>query len=539
VFAIIAGVLVLLLIGGGVFIVLRDDPATQAAGEVLLEPADEPGPAVFTSSVAADPAPPAPVRLTTSRLRAAPSPDGAAAQIRSVQGSSPGLYGGTRNAAACDPEQLIAFLQQHPDKAAAFAQVQGIQPSFIPQFVRELTPLVLRADTRVTNHGFRNGRATPRQSVLQAGTAVLVDDLGVPRVKCGCGNPLAPPAPIATSVTYRGPRWTGFSPQTVITIVNTTNITVTEFVVVNLVGPGYFVRPVGVATPASPPADGDVLVDTFCDLFPEACVDPTTPPVNPDEPVLGTGDVQVTLRWYSNADLDLAVTDPTGERVSFDNPSVSSGGQLDVDSNAQCDSAIGSPVENVFWPTGQSPDGVYTIEVSYYAECGNGTGPQQFEVAFLVGGRPAQLASGTVENGTTVLSIASFEVAQGKSGTVNAPGDTATYTGEKTPLPPATSPPPTAQPPTQSPSVPEGADASVPTGPTQPPPEEPETLEEYCDRLYGPPPEYPYQNMMYTLCMHDPTNDEAVDTSSQQQSLPQPAPAPEGQPDSSEGQPDS
>jgi hypothetical protein len=518
VFGIIAGVLVLLLIGGGAFIVLRDGPVAQAPGEVLLEPADEPGPGTFTASVAAEPAPPAPVRLTTTRLRAAPAPAAAPAQIRSVQGPSPGLYGGTRNAAACDPEQLISFLQQNPDKAAAFAQVEGIQPSFIPQFVRDLTPLILRADTRVTNHGFRNGRATPRQSVLQAGTAVLVDDLGIPRVKCGCGNPLAPPAPIATSVTYRGPQWTGFSPQTVITIVNTTNVTVTEFVVVDLVHRGYFVRPAGFASPVSPPADDDVLVDTFCDLYPEACQGGSTPPANPDEPVLGTGDVQVTLRWFSNADLDLAVTDPTGERVSFDNPSVPSGGQLDVDSNAQCDSAIGSPVENVFWPTGQSPDGVYTIEVSYYAECGNGTGPQPFEVTFLVGGQPAQLASGSVENGTAVLSIASFELAQGKSGTVNAPGDTATYTGEKTPLPPATQPPPT----TQSPTAPQDADASIPSGPTEQPPEEPETLEEYCNRLYGPPPEYPYQNVMYTLCMHDPTNDDAVDPSS----LPLDAPSP-------------
>ncbi|MGH3907098.1 MAG: DUF6777 domain-containing protein, partial [Pseudonocardiaceae bacterium] len=42
-------------------------------------------------------------------------------------------------------------------------------------------------DTRVTNHGYRDGKATDRQAVLQAGTAVLVDEKGRPRVKCGCG----------------------------------------------------------------------------------------------------------------------------------------------------------------------------------------------------------------------------------------------------------------------------------------------------------------------------------------------------------------
>ncbi|GAP52775.1 serine/threonine protein kinase [Streptomyces azureus] len=52
---------------------------------------------------------------------------------------------------------------------------------------------MLRADTGVTNHGFRAGRAAVLQAVLQAGTAVLVDDRGVPRVRCACGNPLRPP----------------------------------------------------------------------------------------------------------------------------------------------------------------------------------------------------------------------------------------------------------------------------------------------------------------------------------------------------------
>lgn len=36
----------------------------------------------------------------------------------------------------------------------------------------ELTPMVLTSDTRVTNHGYHDGRPTPHQAVLQAGTAV-------------------------------------------------------------------------------------------------------------------------------------------------------------------------------------------------------------------------------------------------------------------------------------------------------------------------------------------------------------------------------
>ena len=51
----------------------------------------------------------------------------------------------------------------------------------IESYVAGLTAVRLRWDTRVTNHGFSDGEATAFQSLLQAGTAVLVDDTGVPR----------------------------------------------------------------------------------------------------------------------------------------------------------------------------------------------------------------------------------------------------------------------------------------------------------------------------------------------------------------------
>ena len=79
-----------------------------------------------------------------------------------------------------------------------------------------LTPVQLTRDTRVMNHGFRDGVVTNREVVLQAGTAVLVDETGVPRVKCSCGNPLTDPS--ASDVKYEGTRWAGFAPAEVITV---------------------------------------------------------------------------------------------------------------------------------------------------------------------------------------------------------------------------------------------------------------------------------------------------------------------------------
>src|SRR4051794_2186605 len=110
----------------------------------------------------------------------APSGVGVGGSLATYPAGTPGLYGGTRDHASCDPEQLIAYLEQNPAKGAAWAAALGIQPTQIRQYVDGLTPVILRADTRVTNHGYVNGVANPIQSVLEAGTAVLVDRYGAP-----------------------------------------------------------------------------------------------------------------------------------------------------------------------------------------------------------------------------------------------------------------------------------------------------------------------------------------------------------------------
>jgi hypothetical protein len=69
----------------------------------------------------------------------------------------------------------------------------------------------------VVNHGFTGGKANPLVSLLQAGTAVLVNRFGLPVVKCYCGNPLKPYA--GRKRTYTGPSWAGFDPARVTTIV--------------------------------------------------------------------------------------------------------------------------------------------------------------------------------------------------------------------------------------------------------------------------------------------------------------------------------
>jgi hypothetical protein len=106
--------------------------------------------------------------------------------------------------------------------------VFGIQPSQIRSYVSGLTGVVLRTDTRVTNHGYVDGRADALQSVLEAGTAVMVDQYGRPTVKCYCGNPLTQPVLYATP-TYTGTLWPGFS-TTSITIVQQSTTIIKQFI---------------------------------------------------------------------------------------------------------------------------------------------------------------------------------------------------------------------------------------------------------------------------------------------------------------------
>ena len=65
----------------------------------------------------------------------------------------------------------MAFLEANPTEARAWADVQGIEVGEIGDYVDGLTPMVLRSDTAVTNHGFTDGVANPIPAVLQAGTA--------------------------------------------------------------------------------------------------------------------------------------------------------------------------------------------------------------------------------------------------------------------------------------------------------------------------------------------------------------------------------
>ena len=242
--AVVFAIIAVVVLGGG-----SSDKAE--AGEVLLEPVSSDGPFPWTGSVVADdaptsvPLPPSEEPTTTSSAGAGP------VAIAAVRGDRVGIYGGTRQLAVCDKEQLVSFLENNPGQGRAWAAVLGVTPSAIRSYVDSLTSVVLAADTRVTNHGYRNGEATPRQAVLQAGTAVMVDDRGVPRVRCYCGNPLTPAVLASATPTYVGAAWPAFTPERVI-VVQPAAAPIQQITTINIDNGRPLVIPIGTTVGTTP-----------------------------------------------------------------------------------------------------------------------------------------------------------------------------------------------------------------------------------------------------------------------------------------------
>ena len=375
---VLAVIVVAALVGAATFVVLNRGGSDDE--EVVLEPVGmvqeddftgnldvgESAGAAFTDLSLDEEVPDARVEEVSTGL---------AGQV--VEGAEPAVYGGSRDTQVCDVAALVTFLTDPANeaKAQAWARTLGIEVSEIESYIGGLTSVRLRWDTRVTNHGFRDGEANAFQSLLQAGTAVMVDDTGVPRVKCNCGNPLGEPTSLGDAggsealdvdgvAENPDDAWDGLDPAQAVAV--TPGSAVEELTIVDVDEGGLLQRPVG--------SDGASKRDT------------------------GTGDVQITLEWESAADLDLAVVEPDGTEIYFSNTGpTSTGGELDVDSNVSCEDDDGVPgaVENIFWPTGDAPSGEYTVNVTGYTvdtpECGSGA----YTLTITVGGEE-QPHEGTV-----------------------------------------------------------------------------------------------------------------------------------------------
>ena len=99
-----------------------------------------------------------------------------------------------------------------------------------------------------------------------------------------------------------------------------------------------------------------------------------------------SGDVEITLTWNNRNDLDLHCVDPNGEHIYYSaKRAIRTLGELDVDRNMR-EPYTSQPVEHIFWPRRDAPDGVYKVYVDEFLRHGD-PDPTPFEVTTKEYGR--------------------------------------------------------------------------------------------------------------------------------------------------------
>jgi hypothetical protein len=222
-----------------------------SGGELELTAAAEPGANAFMPPAAS---PPPTGTQPPPTLQA--QGDGNTVETAPVHGDHEGLYGDTVNNTEVDRDKIADFLSANPAQANSFVESLNsdtttywsggnhLTVADVPRYLHELTPVVLRLDTRLTDHGFGGTHSIARQSVFQAGNAVLVDARGVPRVRGLSGNPLTAPIPLKGAPNLLGTTWPGYRPGGLARI-EAAAAAITNFVLVDVVTGLAFNRPVG------------------------------------------------------------------------------------------------------------------------------------------------------------------------------------------------------------------------------------------------------------------------------------------------------
>ena len=162
-----------------------------------------------------------------------------------------------------------------------------------------------------------------------------------------------------------------------------------------------------VAAPAQPieetsPAEDGAVDDGAADdeserRVQEAGVDPS--------------DYQITLWWDGDADLDLHLECPDGNRVFWNAmTSAACGAELNIDANRDAATIMRNPVEHIIWPRSVPPSGHYRILVDNYAGRSVGrTRPVPFQVRIKLGGVEESL-SGSISEARNPVVLYEFDV---------------------------------------------------------------------------------------------------------------------------------
>ncbi|HEY0181284.1 MAG TPA: hypothetical protein VGC09_00615 [Rhodopila sp.] len=123
-----------------------------------------------------------------------------------------------------------------------------------------------------------------------------------------------------------------------------------------------------------------------------------------------SGRLQIILAWDDTNDLDLHVFCPDNEQLWFQNPSAC-GGVLDVDANAERQSASNTPVENMRWA--DPPAGTYKVAVDPFEM--RDTRQSRFRITVRQEGQPDRVQEGVAMAGRRLADVLEVTVSGGAS----------------------------------------------------------------------------------------------------------------------------
>lgn len=187
----------------------KGQTGSAVAAPVQLQPVTFRNPDSFTDSI---------VSISDDELiTLAASASGGTRPEGDLSGDTSLLYATVPGGKICDRSLLSNALAANEQLRVAWADAAGVAPEQAAATVTSLHPVILRSDTAVTNHSYRDGSVSEFQAILQAGTPVLIDSSGTPRVQCSCGNPLGEPRS-GDSVEFEGEQWDGFDDTSVLRV---------------------------------------------------------------------------------------------------------------------------------------------------------------------------------------------------------------------------------------------------------------------------------------------------------------------------------